>query len=136
MVSVLTLIALAFVVADKQADAGQVEASCYGDEAGPVTASGESFVPTHNTAAHRSLPFGTRLLVKHEGHGVAVTVNDRGPYVSGRDLDLSMAACQAVGLVDEGAGEVEVEQVESDANGIAEQLPETGGGYNENAVGQ
>lgn len=109
------------------ANAGTVQASCYGSEAGSVTASGESFVPSDHTAAHRSLPFGTRLLVRHEGHGVAVTVTDRGPYIEGRDLDLSMGACQAIDLTGEGIGPVEIEQVESSSASGNEKLPATGG---------
>jgi rare lipoprotein A len=50
------------------------------------------------TAAHRSLPFGTRLRVTHDGRSVVVTINDRGPFVRGRVLDLSTGAARAIGL--------------------------------------
>jgi rare lipoprotein A len=82
-------------------------ASWYGPGfAGQRTASGEVFDPGGLTAAHRALPFGTRLLVRNPdtGRSVWVRVNDRGPYAGGRDLDLSQAAAQAIGLA--GAGEV------------------------------
>lgn len=51
------------------------------------------------TAAHRTLPFGTRLKVSHAGRSVVVTVNDRGPFRSDRILDLSNGAASAIGLV-------------------------------------
>lgn len=69
------------------------EASWYGYEfGGRRTASGELFDPNKLTAAHRTLPFGTRLVVKAAGRQVEVRVNDRGPFVRGRCLDLSRAA--------------------------------------------
>jgi rare lipoprotein A len=65
---------------------------------GSLTASGEVFDPYGYTAAHKTLPFGTRLMVRYEGRSVQVTVNDRGPYTGGRELDLSKGAAQAIGL--------------------------------------
>jgi rare lipoprotein A len=73
-------------------------ASFYGNENGRQTASGQRFDQNLLTCAHRSLPFGTKLRVTHAGRSVVVTVNDRGPYVKGRVLDLSTAAARAVGL--------------------------------------
>jgi rare lipoprotein A len=76
-------------------------ASWYGPGfAGSSTASGESFRPSGLTAAHKSLPFGTRLLIRNPdtGRSVWVRVNDRGPYVGGRQLDLSQGAAEAIGL--------------------------------------
>ncbi len=74
-------------------------ASYYGAElAGQPTASGEPFDPYGFTAAHRTLPLGTKLIVSYHGRSLEVTVNDRGPYVAGRDLDLSEGAAQALGL--------------------------------------
>ena len=63
---------------------------------GQTTASGERFNTYALTAAHRSLPFGTRLRVTHGGRSVVIRVNDRGPFVAGRDLDLSYAAFNAL----------------------------------------
>lgn len=84
-------------------------ASYYGSElAGNPTASGEAFDPEEYTAAHRTMPFGTRLLVNREGSSVTVTVNDRGPHVPGRDLDLSRAAAESIGLDGPGVGPVDV----------------------------
>lgn len=68
------------------------------------------------TAAHRSLPFGTRLRVTDEttGRSATVTVNDRGPFVRGRQLDLSYGAAREIGLVGEGVGRVAVEVMDRD----------------------
>jgi uncharacterized protein YjbI with pentapeptide repeats len=83
--------------------AGQVTvmASYYGKEfAGRRTASGEKFNPGGMTAAHRTLPFGTRVRVTHSRNGRSVTVriNDRGPFIKGRSIDLSAAAATAIGM--------------------------------------
>ena len=73
-------------------------ASHYGNESGSRTASGQRFNQNAMTAAHRSLPFGTKLRVSHGGRSVVVTINDRGPFVRGRVLDLSTGAARAIGL--------------------------------------
>jgi murein L,D-transpeptidase YcbB/YkuD len=78
-----------------------VRASWYGNEfRGSRTASGEKFNPDGLTAAHKSLPFGTCLVVGNPktGKEVAVRVNDRGPFVEGRSLDLSAGAARAIGM--------------------------------------
>jgi rare lipoprotein A len=84
-------------------------ASFYGNESGSRTASGQRFNQNAMTCAHRSLPFGTRLRVTHGGRSVVVTVNDRGPFVRGRVLDLSTAAARAVGIAGSGVGHVVAE---------------------------
>jgi len=86
-------------------------ASYYGNESGSRTASGQRFNQNALTAAHRSLPFGTKLRVTHGGSSVVVTVNDRGPFVRGRVLDLSTAAARAVGLTGAGVGRVTAEVI-------------------------
>ena len=86
-------------------------ASFYGNESGHKTASGQRFNQEAMTAAHRSLPFGTRLRVTHGGRSVVVTVNDRGPFVRGRVLDLSTGAARAIGLTGAGVGHVTAEVV-------------------------
>src|SRR6202011_3022481 len=86
-------------------------ASFYGNESGSQTASGQRFNQNAMTCAHRSLPFGTKLRVTHGGNSVVVTVNDRGPFVRGRVLDLSTAAARAVGLTGAGVGRVTAEVV-------------------------
>jgi hypothetical protein len=89
---------------------GQIMMASYYDysHAGLPTASGEFYDPAGFTAAHRTMPFGTQLLVSHGGASVQVTVNDRGPYVDGRDIDLSGAATDAIGLTSLGVAPVEV----------------------------
>lgn len=84
-------------------------ASFYGNESGSRTASGQRMNASAMTAAHRSLPFGTRLRVTHGGRSVVVTINDRGPFVRGRVLDLSTGAARAIGLTSAGVGRVTAE---------------------------
>ena len=86
-------------------------ASFYGNESGSKTASGARFNQNAMTCAHRSLPFGTKLRVTHGGQSVVVTVNDRGPFVRGRVLDLSTGAARAIGLTSAGVGRVTAEVV-------------------------
>jgi rare lipoprotein A len=61
------------------------------------TASGEKFNPHALTAAHRSLPFGTKVKVTYKGKSVIVRINDRGPFIKGRHIDLSRAAARKIG---------------------------------------
>jgi rare lipoprotein A len=74
---------------------------------GNLTANGERFNQNGLTAAHKTLPFGTRLRVCHQRCAV-VRVNDRGPYHGGRVLDLSKGAADAIGLTNSGVGNVKV----------------------------
>lgn len=94
-------------VLQREIDRGK--ASWYGKRFhGRRTASGERFNMYALTAAHPSLPFGTRLRVRHleSGREVEVRINDRGPHVDGRILDLSQAAARALGMLSSGASEV------------------------------
>ena len=84
-------------------------ASYYGNESGSKTASGQRMNANAMTAAHRSLPFGTKLRVTHRGRSIVVTINDRGPFIRGRVLDLSTGAARAIGLTDAGVGHVVAE---------------------------
>ena len=80
----------------------RVSASWYGDELrGNRTASGEKFNPDGLTAAHKTLPFGTCLVVGNprNGKSVNVRVNDRGPFAEDRVLDLAAGAARAIGMV-------------------------------------
>jgi len=86
-------------------------ASYYGNESGSRTASGQRFNQNALTCAHRSLPFGTKLRVTHGGQSIVVTVNDRGPFIRGRILDLSTGAARAIGLTRAGVGRVVAEVV-------------------------
>ena len=78
---------------------------------GSKTANGEQFNPNDLTAAHRTLPFGTRLRVTHvaTGQSVTVRVNDRGPFIPGRVVDVSHSAAEALGMIDRGITKVKLE---------------------------
>jgi rare lipoprotein A len=89
-------------------------ASWYGEEfAGRTTANGEIFDPSLLTAAHRLLPFGTVLDITNPktAQTVRVRVNDRGPYIGNRVIDLSYAAAQQISLIEPGIGEVDIKVV-------------------------
>ena len=75
-------------------------ASVYSTESGTGTASGEKLNPEGLTAAHRTLPFGTKVRVtnKSNGRSVVVTINDRGPFVAGRVIDVMPAAARVLGF--------------------------------------
>lgn len=86
-------------------------ASWYGERFhGRRTASGETFDMTQLTAAHKSLPFGTRVRVRNldNGREVEVRINDRGPFTPGRVIDLSHAAAAAIGILQSGTARVAV----------------------------
>jgi rare lipoprotein A len=74
------------------------------------TASGEMMNPSELTAAHRSLPFGTKVLVENLNNGrtVVVRINDRGPFTGGRVIDLSKAAAASIGMINSGVARVRV----------------------------
>jgi rare lipoprotein A len=91
-------------------------ASWYGDEfARRQTASGERFDPDKLTGAHRTLPLGTRVRVTNllNGRSVLVTINDRGPVLRRREIDLSYAAARALGMLRQGVARVRIEVVDS-----------------------
>jgi rare lipoprotein A len=93
-------------------------ASWYGkDFHGRRTASGAVYDMYQLTAAHKTLPLGTAVMVTHldNGKAVKVTINDRGPFVKGRIIDLSYAAAQALGMVEEGVARVRVEVFDKNA---------------------
>ena len=81
---------------------------------GKETASGEKFDTHELTAAHPTLPFGTRLRVTNvaTGRSVTVRVNDRGPYVRGRAVDVSYSAAEALGMVGQGVAKVKMDVVQ------------------------
>jgi len=92
--------------------ASQGLASFYSE--GTRTASGEKFDASQLTAAHPTLPFGTRLRVTNvaTGRSVTVRVNDRGPYVPGRVVDVSYSAADALGMVGRGVANVKLDVVQ------------------------
>ncbi|MEH2300280.1 MAG: septal ring lytic transglycosylase RlpA family protein [Nostoc sp.] len=90
-------------------------ASYYGyDGSGNRTASGQRFNPEEMTAAHRSLPFGTQVRVTntYNGRSVVVRINDRGPFIRGRVIDLSAGAARILGMMGSGVAQVHIEVLE------------------------
>ncbi|MHB0850445.1 septal ring lytic transglycosylase RlpA family protein [Stutzerimonas nitrititolerans] len=81
---------------------------------GQRTASGELHDQNAMVAAHRSLPFGTRIRVTNlrNNKQVTVRINDRGPFVRGRIIDLSRAAAERIGMIDQGVARVRIETLE------------------------
>lgn len=97
-----------FAFTGESAEAEEGLASWYGPGfSGLPTASGDLYDPYGFTAAHKTMPLGTELLVAYGGNSVEVTVNDRGPYVGDRELDLSQGAAQAIGLTEAGVDVVQ-----------------------------
>ncbi len=89
--------------------------SFYADKfQGRLTSNGEKYDKNKFTAAHKTLPFNTKLKVTNPDNGksVIVRVNDRGPFVAGRDLDLSYAAAKKIGLVAHGVKKMKIEVIE------------------------
>src|SRR5687768_6807812 len=104
------------VLRDRYETVGEGEASYYGFElAGNRTASGERFNPHALTAAHRSLPLGTRLRVTNKANGksVVVRINDRGPFVRSRIIDVSLGAAREIGMQRAGKAQVKLEILRS-----------------------
>jgi rare lipoprotein A len=87
-------------ISDAKANAQSGVASVYSTESGSQTASGTKLNPGALTAAHRSLPFGSKVRVTNRSNGrsIVVTVNDRGPFVRGRIIDVTPAAARALGF--------------------------------------
>ena len=112
MVRALAVIAALFAatVADFATVGARADVASY-YWTGTKTANGERFNPLGMTAAHRTLPFGTMLRVTYQGRTVTVRVSDRGPFIKGRDLDLSLGAARAIGLTGAGVGHVTVERL-------------------------
>ena len=104
------------VARDAYETIAQGEASYYGNElAGNRTASGERFNPHGLTAAHRSLPLGTKLRVTNLSNGLStiVRINDRGPFVGNRIIDVSLGAAREIGMVRSGKARVKLEILRS-----------------------
>ncbi len=94
---------------------GTMKASWYGPGFnGQKTANGEKYDQMSFTAAHKSLKFGTLLKITNlrNKKTVVVRINDRGPYIDGRDLDLSKASALALGMVKRGVAKIKVEEIQ------------------------
>jgi rare lipoprotein A len=116
MLKLLCSLSLTFFIA---ASFGQVQtgkASFYADKfEGTPTASGEKYRHNKLTAAHKTLPFGTRVRVTNLGNHstVEVVINDRGPYVENRIIDLSKSAAEELGFINHGLAEIKLEVVDA-----------------------
>jgi rare lipoprotein A len=109
--TLLLLLPFALHAGSRGIELGVGHASYYSNDfAGKRTASGDIFNPKDHTAAHRTAAFGSRIRVTHLGNGrqVVVRVNDRGPFVRGRIIDLSYAAAQQIGLHRSGTARVKL----------------------------
>jgi rare lipoprotein A len=89
------------------AHAGSMVSSYYWQ--GKETANGERYNSEGLTAAHKTLPFGTKLRVTYKGRSVTVRVNDRGPFIKGRQLDLSRGAARRLGMLNTGVATVQID---------------------------
>jgi rare lipoprotein A len=110
---IVSFIALSTNVSQARSkDASYVNASFY--SSGRLTASGENFDPNGFTAASRTLPFGARLHVTNPktGRSVIVRINDRGPFVRGRGLDLARGAAAALGMIGQGVAKLKVARLD------------------------
>jgi rare lipoprotein A len=98
---------------------GTIKASWYGPKFhGKMTANGEIYDQMAFTAAHKQLSFGTLLKVTNpkNGRSVIVRINDRGPYIEGRDLDLSKGAAIELGILRKGVARLKIEEVALEKN--------------------
>lgn len=100
MLAAAIVASLSFTVIEASAESGIASVYTVRSNGGTRTASGRPFRDGELTAAHRKLPFGTRVRVvsKRTGKSVVVTITDRGPFIRGRVIDLSMAAARVIGL--------------------------------------
>ena len=109
--AVIILAAAVFLWATPVHACEHMRASYYGAESGNRTANGERFDGSSLTAAHRTLPFGAKLRVTYRGKSVTVRINDRGPWIKGRGIDLSAAAARRIGMISAGVAVVCVTRV-------------------------
>lgn len=116
MRKILSLLFFAFVSLTALAQTQTGKASFYADKfEGSPTASGEKYKHSKLTAAHKTLPFGTKVRVTNLANNktVDVVVNDRGPYVDGRVIDLSRSAAEQLGFINQGLADVRVEVIDA-----------------------
>ena len=102
-------------------DRGTMKASWYGPKFhGKMTANGEVYDQMALTAAHKSLSFGTLLKITNpkNGRSVIIRINDRGPYIEGRDLDLSKGAAIELGILRRGVARLKIQEVALTEGGI------------------
>jgi rare lipoprotein A len=116
-------VALSLLFGSFSARAESGIASFYGGKHhGGPTASGERYNQNAMTCAHRTARFGTKLTVTYRGRSIECRVNDRGPFVRGRIIDISTSAARALGIIDVGLVKVVVEVVDETREAIKENL--------------
>ncbi len=116
MKKLLYVFVLQFILISAFAQTQTGKASFYADKfEGSPTASGEKYRHAKLTAAHKTLPFGTKVRVTNiaNNQSVDVVVNDRGPYVDGRVIDLSKSAAEKLGFINQGLAEVKIEVIDA-----------------------
>ena len=123
---IVAVVAGLYVLASSVADAKTFTGYASFYKSGKRTASGERFKPNGLTAAHRTLPFGTKVKVTNlaNGKSVVVRINDRGPFGRGRVIDLSLGAAKSVGMVRSGVGKVKFVVINPVADAPEETLVE------------
>jgi len=112
MKKIILLLATAFLFACTQKVSQTGKASYYADKYnGRKTASGITFRNSKKIAAHKTLPFGTKVKVTNlaNGKSTKVTIQDRGPFVAGRIIDLSKKSARKIGMLQQGVGNVKIE---------------------------
>ena len=116
MKNFLIFFSFLFIVTSSLAQVQTGKASFYADKfEGSMTSSGEKYRHNKFTGAHKSLPFGTKVRITNLGNNetVEVVINDRGPYVDDRIIDLSRAAAEKLGFVNQGLAEVKLEVIDA-----------------------
>ena len=116
-------VALSLLIGSFSARAESGIASFYGGKHhGGPTASGERYNQNAMTCAHRTARFGTKLTVTYRGRSIECRVNDRGPFVRGRVVDVSMAAARELGMIDAGLVKVVVELADETREAVRENV--------------
>ena len=129
MRTIFTILFISFFSVHTIAQSGYIQegkASFYADKfEGRTTASGERYSHSKSTCAHLSLPFGTLVRVTNLGNGnsVVVRVNDRGPVVPNRIIDLSRSAAEKLGFIGQGIADVRIEVIDENGNAIQTNTP-------------
>lgn len=112
-----------FLIASTFAQVQTGKASFYADKfEGSYTASGEKYKHNKFTGAHKTLPFGTKVRITNLANEktVEVTINDRGPYVDGRIIDMSKAAAEQLGIINQGLAEVKLEVIDAGSGKVSD----------------
>lgn len=125
LIKILLFILVANTLSVDARDNFEGTASFYADKfEGRKTANGETYLHKYYTCAHKTLPFGTKLKVTNlaNNESVIVTVNDRGPFVANRSIDLSKAAAQKIKMVNQGVAKVSIQIINNDSEESIEEF--------------